>query len=117
MPIEALHPALAVGCYPAWAPALPAAVVAAEHRTRIRSVAERHGWLPRIRHDIPAHLVALDRPPVIGAWYATSRLRELATPGGTVAAIDGELRDKVEEADPDRQLTTWEMPETLGLLV
>ncbi|MEV0620277.1 ATP-grasp domain-containing protein [Nonomuraea sp. NPDC050404] len=109
--IEALRPALAIGCYPAWAPALPGAVVAAEDRTRTRSVAERHGRLPRIRHDVPPHLIALNRPPVISAWYATGRLRELAAPDGTVAAIDGELRDKVE-AKPvfDQLLRAAEVP-------
>jgi hypothetical protein len=94
--IEALRPALSVGCYPAWAPAMPGAVVAAEDRTRVRSVAERHGWISRVRHDVPRHLVALDRPPVVTAWYATGRLRDLAGPGGTVAAVDGGLRDEVE---------------------
>lgn len=94
--IEALRPALSVGCYTAWAPATPGEVVAAEGRTGVRSVAERHSWLPRVRHDAARHALALDRPPVVSAWYSTARLRELAGPCGSVAAVDGELRDAVE---------------------
>ncbi|MFG1704295.1 hypothetical protein ACFLIM_13980 [Nonomuraea sp. M3C6] len=95
-PIEGLRPALAIGCYPAWEPALPGLVVAAEDRTRVRSVAERHGWPRRVRHDAARHLVKLDRPPVISTWYANPQLDELAGPGGTVAAIDAGVRATIE---------------------
>ncbi|MEV4173627.1 hypothetical protein [Nonomuraea sp. NPDC049709] len=95
-PIEALRPALSIGCYSAWDPALPGMVVAAEDRTRVRSVAERQGWLRRVRHDAARHLVKLDRPPVISAWYAGTQLHELAGPGGTVAAIDAGVRATIE---------------------
>ncbi|MFC5835518.1 hypothetical protein [Nonomuraea insulae] len=95
-PIEALRPALSIGCYPAWDPALPGMVVAAEDRTRVRSVAERHGWPRRVRHDAARHLVKLDRPPVIATWCADARLPELAGPGSTVAAIDPGVRATIE---------------------
>ncbi|MEU6721354.1 hypothetical protein ABZ897_58770 [Nonomuraea sp. NPDC046802] len=94
--IEALRPALSIGCYGAWEPAMPGVVVAAEDRTRLRSIAERHGWLPRTRHDAARHLVQLDRPPVVFTWYATHRLRELAGPGAVVTAIDGDVRATIE---------------------
>jgi hypothetical protein len=95
-PFEILRPALSLGCYAAWEPAMPGMVVAAEDRTRVRSVAERHGWLSRVRHDAARHLVKLDRPPVVCTWYANARLHELAGPGGTVAAIGGEVRATIE---------------------
>ncbi|MFI7613566.1 hypothetical protein ACIBP6_20285 [Nonomuraea terrae] len=94
-PVQALRPVLGIGCYAAWAPALPGMVVAAEDRTRTRSVAERNGWLRRVRHDAARHLVTLDRPPVISAWHG-DRLQELAGAGGTVAAIDPAVRAVVE---------------------
>ncbi|MFC4117674.1 hypothetical protein [Nonomuraea zeae] len=95
-PFDVLRPALGLGCYSAWEPAMPGRVVAAEERTRVRSVAERHGWLRRVRHDAARHLVKLDRPPVVCTWYANARMHELAGPGGTVAAIDGEVRATIE---------------------
>jgi hypothetical protein len=36
-------------------------------------------------------------PVVVTGWYATPALRDLADPGGTVAAIDGDLRDRIED--------------------
>lgn len=95
-PIEALRPALSIGCYPAWDPATPGLAVAAEDRTRTRSVAERHGWLPRVSHEAARHLLKLDRPPVVFAWHANARLRELAGPGGVVAAIGDDVRATIE---------------------
>ncbi|MFI7108732.1 hypothetical protein ACIBK9_20670 [Nonomuraea sp. NPDC050227] len=95
-PVEVLRPALSIGCYPAWDPALPGMVVAAEERTRTRSVAERHAWLPRVRHEAARHLLKLDRPPVVFTWYDNARLRELAGPGGVVAAIDADVRAAIE---------------------
>lgn len=96
VPIEALRPALGIGCYRAWDPALPGLVVAAEDRTLERSVGERHAWLPRIRHEAARHLLKLDRPPVVLTWYAGARLRELAGPGAVVAAIDADVRATIE---------------------
>ncbi|MFI9593290.1 hypothetical protein [Nonomuraea sp. NPDC052265] len=95
-PIGALRPALSIGCYSAWDPALPGMVVAAEDRTRTRSVAERRAWLPRVRHEAARHLLKLDRPPVVFTWYDNARLRELAGPGGVVAAIDADVRAAIE---------------------
>ncbi|MEV0389700.1 hypothetical protein [Nonomuraea sp. NPDC050643] len=95
-PIEALRPALSIGCYSTWEPAMPGMVVAAEDRTQVRSVAERQGWLRRVRHDAARHLVKLDRPPVLATWCTGVQLRELAGPGGTVAAIDAGVRDMIE---------------------
>ncbi|MFC7588379.1 hypothetical protein ACFQYP_35250 [Nonomuraea antimicrobica] len=94
-PVEALRPALSIGCYPAWDPALPGMVVAAEDRTSVRSVAERQGWLRRVRHDAARHLVKLDRPPVISTCFAGAQLQELAH-GGTIAAIDPGVRATIE---------------------
>lgn len=95
-PIEALRPDLAIGCHSAWDPAMAGMVVAAEDRTRVRSVAERHGWLRRVRHEAARHLLKLDRPPVVSTRYASAQLHELAGPGGTVAAIDGGVRATIE---------------------
>ncbi|MGW6499302.1 hypothetical protein [Nonomuraea angiospora] len=97
---ETLRPALSIGCYAAWDPASPAAVLAAERTTRVRSVAERHAWLARVQRAAAQQIAALDRPPVITGWYATPELRDLAGPHGTVAAIDGALRATIE-AKPD----------------
>ncbi|MGW0809691.1 hypothetical protein [Nonomuraea sp. NPDC002799] len=94
--IEALRPALSLGCYSAWDPATPAMVVAAEDRTRVRSIPERHGWLSLIRHDAARHLLKLDRPPVVFTWHTNPRLRELAGPGAVIAAIDGGVRATIE---------------------
>ncbi|GAA4971309.1 hypothetical protein HD597_007273 [Nonomuraea thailandensis] len=96
MPIEALRPALGIGCYSAWDPALPGMVVAAEEHTGSRSVPERRGWLRRVRHDAARHLVKLDRPPVIATCHTGAQLQELAGPGGTVAAIDAGVRATIE---------------------
>jgi hypothetical protein len=103
-PLEALRPALAVGCYRPWQPAVPSQVVAAEDSARVRS--------PRLRHDWPAAVlpgarqaVARLGPVVVTGWYATPALRDVAGPDGTVAAIDGGLRDRIEDkADFDRLL-------------
>ncbi|WP_157548064.1 hypothetical protein [Nonomuraea candida] len=96
MPIEALRPALSIGCYAAWHPALPGMAVSAEEHGRVRSVAERRGWPRRVRHDAARHLVKLDRPPVILTSHAGAQLQELAEPGGTVAAIDPGVRATIE---------------------
>ncbi|RSN12499.1 hypothetical protein DMB42_09775 [Nonomuraea sp. WAC 01424] len=95
-PVEALRPALSIGCYAAWDPALPGMVVAAEDRTRTRSVAERTTWVPRVRHEAARHLLKLDRPPVVFTWYDNARLRELAGPGATIAAVDAGVRAAIE---------------------
>ncbi|MCK2219385.1 hypothetical protein MF672_037150 [Actinomadura sp. ATCC 31491] len=92
----ALRPALAIGCYAAWDPALADLVVAAEDRTRVRSVAERHGWPRRVRHEAARHLVKLERPPVVVTGCADARLEELAGPGCTLAAIDPGVRATLE---------------------
>ncbi|MFB9476506.1 hypothetical protein ACFFR3_44030 [Nonomuraea salmonea] len=94
-PVEALRPALAVGCYAAWDPALPGVTVSAEERTGVRSVAERHGWLRRVRHDAARQLVKLDRPPVVATCIAGAQLQELAH-GGTIAAVDPGVRATIE---------------------
>jgi hypothetical protein len=96
-PIEAMRPALAVGCYRPWSPALPAAAIAAEEATRTRSPALRHAWQDQALARTRQALSETGRPPVITGWYATSQLRDLAGPGGTVAAIDGALRDRLED--------------------
>ncbi|TYB61832.1 hypothetical protein FXF51_27570 [Nonomuraea sp. PA05] len=95
-PVEALRPALGIGCYAAWDPALPGMVVAAEEHTGSRSVPERRGWLRRVRHEAARHLVKLDRPPVIATGHTGAQLQELAGPGGTVAAIDPGVRATIE---------------------
>ncbi|WP_157382739.1 hypothetical protein [Nonomuraea coxensis] len=94
--VGALRPALAIGCYAAWDPAQADLVVAAEDRTRVRSVAERHGWPRRVRHEAARHLLKLDRPPVVVTGGADVRLGELAGPGGTPAAIDPGVRFTLE---------------------
>ncbi|MBG0819049.1 hypothetical protein [Planomonospora sp. ID82291] len=95
-PVPALRPDLAIGCYRPWTPAEPAAAMAAEERIRTRSAALRQGWLTRVRAEAAERLAGLDRPPVLTAWYATDALRALAGPHGTVAAIDGTVRDVIE---------------------
>jgi hypothetical protein len=110
-PLEALRPALAVGCYRPWQPAVPSQVVAAEDSARVRS--------PRLRHDWPAAVLPSARqavarlgPVVVTGWYATPALRDLAGPGGTVAAIDGGLRDRIEDkAGFDRLLKAAGVPD------
>ncbi|MFI6992619.1 hypothetical protein [Nonomuraea wenchangensis] len=94
--VAALRPALAIGCYAAWDPGLADLVVAAEDRTRVRSVAERHGWPRRVRHEAARHLLKLDRPPVVVTGGADVRLAELAGPGGTPASIDPGVRGTLE---------------------
>ncbi|MGR6922036.1 hypothetical protein ACU635_47975 [[Actinomadura] parvosata] len=96
MPVEALRPTLAIGCYAAWDPALPGMVVSAEEQTGSRSVAGRRGWLRRVRHEAARHLVKLDRPPVIATCHTGAQLQELAGPGGTVAAIEAGVRATIE---------------------
>src|SRR5712691_1454670 len=95
-PIEAMRPALAAGCYRPWHPALPAGMVAAEEATRTRSPGLRHSWQDQALARAGQALSEMARPPVVTGWYATSQLRALAGPGGTVAAIDGALRDRLE---------------------
>ncbi|MFJ6492022.1 hypothetical protein [Streptomyces californicus] len=96
-PIRQTRPALAVGCYPAWEPAAPGTVLAAEDRTGRRGPAERHAWMEAVDADAVRWLAELPKPPVIAAWYATDRLRRWAGPGGTVAAIDGRRRAVIED--------------------
>ncbi|MEU7022343.1 hypothetical protein ABZ990_17015 [Streptomyces sp. NPDC046203] len=96
-PLLAARPALAIGCYPGWEPAAPGRVLAAEDRTGLRGPAERHGWMQNVDADAVRLLAGLPKPPVIAAWYATGRLRRWAGPGGTVAAIDGQLRSVIED--------------------
>jgi hypothetical protein len=95
-PVEALRPALAVGCYRSWQPAQPASVIAAESTTRIRSAGHRHHWLDGLLPQALDAVSALPKPPVVTGWYSTPQLRRLAGPGGTVAAIDGGLRARLE---------------------
>jgi hypothetical protein len=104
-PLEAIRPALAVGCYRPWQPAGPRRVIAAEETIRIRSPRGRHSWLTGVLASAQQALTGLEGPTVVTGWYATSELRALAGPGGTVAAIDGTLRDRIEDkADFDHLL-------------
>lgn len=96
-PMTAMRPALALGCYRPWQPALPCAAVAAEDTAGTRSPSLRHDWPGYIEPAARKALSSLGRPPVIAGWYATSLLRALAGPSGAVAAIDGALRDILED--------------------
>lgn len=95
-PLEAVRPALAVGCYRPWQPAIPCQVVAAEDTARIRSPRLRHDWLAGVLPSARQAMAGLG-PVVVTGWYAGPALRDLAGPGGTVAAIDGALRDRIED--------------------
>jgi hypothetical protein len=92
-----LRPGVAIGCYPAWTPARGRTVLAAEDRARLRSPALSHAWPDLVDGQARELLASLPRPAVIAAWYATDRLRSWAGPSGTVAAIDGALRQLVED--------------------
>jgi hypothetical protein len=94
--LPVLRPAIAVGCYRAWDPALPGEVIAAEDRTRERSPGARRGWLDLVHAEAAERLAAAGRPGVILAWYGTPQLRAMAGPGGVVAAVDGGLRERIE---------------------
>ncbi|MCF6476434.1 hypothetical protein FAF44_50060 [Nonomuraea sp. MG754425] len=96
MPVEALRPVLSIGCSSPWDPALPDMAVAAEEHTRTRSVAERRGWLRRVRHDAARHLVKLDRPPVIATSHPVTQFQDPAGPGVTIAAVDAGVRATIE---------------------
>ncbi|MFJ4689262.1 hypothetical protein [Streptomyces sp. NPDC088789] len=96
-PLNQARPTVAIGCYPGWEQAGPHAVLAAEDRTQVRGPAQRHAWMRNLDGEAARLLAGMPRPPVIAAWYATSRLRRWAGPGGTVAAIDGDLRGEIED--------------------
>ncbi|MDQ0700903.1 hypothetical protein [Streptomyces sp. W4I9-2] len=91
------RPVLAIGCYPGWGQAGPHVVLAAEDRTGIRGPAERHAWTVAVDSEAERLLAGMSKPPVIAAWYSTGRLRRWAGTGGTVAAIDGDLRAVIED--------------------
>jgi hypothetical protein len=115
-PLEAMRPDLAVGCYPAWQPAVPRQVIAAEDTAGIRSQRLRHDWLNMVLARARQALADLGRPPVVTGWYATSKLRALAGPGGAVAAIDGTLRDRIEDkASFDYLLRVAGVPEDVRI--
>jgi hypothetical protein len=109
-PLEAIRPALAVGCYRPWQPAVPRQVFAAEDTAHIRSPQLRHDWLARVLPSARQAIADLGQVVVTG-WYATPALRDLAGPGGTVAAIDGALRDRIEDkADFDHLVAAAGVP-------
>lgn len=109
-PLEALRPALAIGCYRPWEPAVPHQVIAAEDTARVRSPQFRRDWLTEVVPGARQAIAGLG-PVVVTGWYATPALRDLAGPVGTVAAIDGALRDKIEDkADFDHLLTAADVP-------
>jgi hypothetical protein len=109
-PLEAIRPALAVGCYRPWQPAVPRQVVAAEDTARVRSPRLRHDWLAGVLPSVRQAMADLG-PVVVTGWYATPALRDLAGPGGTIAAIDGALRDRIEDkADFDHLLMAAGVP-------
>lgn len=109
-PLEALRPALAVGYYRPWQPAAPHQVIAAEDTALVRSPQIRHDWLAAVLPSARQTVAGLG-PVVVTGWYATPALRDLAGPGGTVAAIDGGLRDRVEDkAGFDRLLKAAGVP-------
>jgi biotin carboxylase len=96
-PIEAMRPALAIGCYQAWEPASPHQVIAAEQTTGVRSALHRHHWLDEIFPVARSRVEAMAAPAVVTGWFATRQLRALSGPGGTVAAVDGALRARLED--------------------
>ena len=115
-PIEVMRPALAVGCYQPWPPAGPLMAIAAEAMTKVRSASHRHGWLDQVLAPARARLLAIGARPVVTGWYATSQLRELAGPGGTVAAVDGTLRAHLEnKADFGRFLQEAGVPQRVRI--
>jgi hypothetical protein len=85
-----------VGCYPPWQAAAPGTVVAAEHRTGVRGPGQRHAWTTEVDQAARAALAALPAPAALSAWYTTAALRSWAGPAGTVAAVPGELRARLE---------------------
>jgi hypothetical protein len=111
-PIEAMCPGLAVGCYRPWRPAIPRRVIAAEDMALTRSPDVRHNWLAGVFARAQQALASRQEAPVVTGWYATAELRALAGPGGTVAAIDGALRDRIEDkAGFDHLLRTARVPQ------
>jgi hypothetical protein len=115
-PVEAMRPDLAVGCYRPWQPAVPLRVAAAEDTARIRSPHLRHNWLAEVLASAQQALAGLKGPAVVTGWYATAGLRALAGPGGTVAAIAGALRDRIEDkADFDHLLRAADVPEDVRI--
>jgi len=95
-PVDVIRPALAIGCYQSWPPASPHQVIAAEQTTATRSARHRHHWLDEIFPAARSRVEAMAVPPVVTGWFVTSQLRELAGPGGAVAAVDGALRARLE---------------------
>ncbi|MGA5701724.1 hypothetical protein [Peterkaempfera bronchialis] len=96
-PVEAARPALAIGCYPSSPQARAGTVLAAETRTRLRGPLQRQRWVAEVDARARLLLAALERPPVIAAWYGTARLHTWAGPHGRLAAIDGALRSHLED--------------------
>ena len=114
--VEAMCPALAIGCYRPWQPAIPRDVIAAEETARVRSPRLRHAWLREVSASARQVIAGLGRPPVVTGWYATRELHALAGPGGTVAAIDGALRDRIEDkADFGHLLQAAGIPENIRI--
>jgi hypothetical protein len=107
-PVEVMRPALAVGCYRPWRPAQPGRVSAAEQISKVRSAEHRHHWLDHVfteaRRAVADLAAGIATPPVLTGWYATGRLRELAGSAGTVAAIEGALRARLENKADFNQL-------------
>ncbi|MEY9873312.1 hypothetical protein ABH931_002794 [Streptacidiphilus sp. MAP12-33] len=113
--IEAARPALSVGCYTPWEPAQPVAALVAETRTGVRGPEQRRSWSADMDRSAQRVLAAL-ATPVIAAWYATDQLRAWAGPGGTLAAIDGGLRARIEDkAFFGQLLTDAQVPASLHI--
>jgi hypothetical protein len=115
-PLNVARPVLAIGCYPGWQQARPYTVLAAEDRTGVRGPAERHSWTEAVNAEAERLLTGMVKPPVIAAWYSTGRLRRWAGAGGTVAAIDGDLRAVIEDkAAFDEVLQAAGVPERMRI--
>lgn len=97
-PVHAARPALSLGCYAPWNPATPVDAITAEDGTGVRPTGERkHTWWPAIADRAAARISGYNRPPVIAGWYAVPYLCELTGPGGTVAGLPADVRDRIED--------------------
>jgi hypothetical protein len=98
VPVPAMQPWTAVGCYRSWAAVGHPRALAWEDRIFRRDCSTKHQWLTALANDVLKSLRDAPARPLFAAWFTDAVLRQLAdATGAQILTIVAETRRRLED--------------------